>query len=99
MEYVLKILETVGLPAAIVAVLIWWAYHKDKRQEVRYDKVCSKINEVQGDQRKELLDISVRAVAAQSESTAVQRETISVNKEMVAELKKITERPCVARSV
>ena len=90
MDYLLKLLETVGLPATIAALLLWWAYHKDKRQEARYDKVCSKINDVQGEQRKELLDISIRAVAAQSESTVVQ-------KELIQELKNITAFPCAAR--
>lgn len=91
MDYILKLLETVGLPATIVALLLWWAYHKDKRQEARYDKVCSKINDVQDEQRKELLDISIRAVSAQAESTVVQ-------KELVKELKKITAHPCAARA-
>ena len=90
-----NLLETFGLPAVIMALLIWWAYQKDKRQEKRYDTLCSKINEVQDEQRKELLDISIKAVTAQSESTAVQRETIVVNKELVAELK---SRPCIVRA-
>lgn len=91
----LTLLEKFGLPMALSAILIAWAYQKDKRQEKRYDNVCGKINEVQGEQRKELLDISVRAVAAQSEATAVQKETTAVQKELVAELR---QRPCIARN-
>ena len=89
-----KLLETVGLPAAIMALFIWWAYHKDKLQERRYDALCIKINDVQGEQRKELLDISIRAITAQADSTYVQKETIAANKELIAELK---SRPCIAR--
>lgn len=98
MAQLLKILEAYGLPTVIAIGLLIWAYYKDKRQEIRYDKVCNKINEVQGEQRKELLDISIKAVAAQTESTNVQRETVATNKELVTELKKITERPCAARN-
>lgn len=97
MDQLFKILENYGLPTVIATGLLIWAYYKDKRQEIRYDALGHEIKEVRSEQRKELLDISIKAVAAHSESTAVQRETVSVNKELVAELKKITMRPCVAR--
>lgn len=99
MNQLFKILEIYGLPTVIAIALLIWAYYKDKRQEARYDKVCSKINDVQGEQSRELLDISIRAVTAQTESTNVQKETVVVNKELITELRKITEFPCAARNM
>ena len=87
MDQLFKFIEQFGIPAALATGLIIWAYYKDKRQEIRYDKVCSKINEVQDEQRKELLEISLKAIIVQAEATAVQKEFIE----------EFRKRPCIAR--
>lgn len=76
MDIIIEALKEFGLPIVLLGIMFYWAYKKDQRQEDRYDGVIKKLNQVQDEQRAELLDISRRAIAAQEHSIQVQIELI-----------------------
>ncbi len=85
MEELLILIEKFGVTVGLLCVFLYWAYQKDKRQEMRYDAIGKKLDDVRDEQQKELVDLSNRAIEAQQHGTAVQQEFIA----------EFRQRPCL----
>jgi len=88
MEALLSLIEKFGLPVVLLTMFIVWAYNKDKRQEKRYDELGKKMDDVQGEQRQELIKIANKSLEVQIESNKVQKELCDA----------LHTRPCIART-
>lgn len=86
MEQLLTFIEKFGLPVVLLSMFIIWAYNKDKRQEGRYDELGKRLDKVQDEQHKDLLEVSRRAITVQAESNKVQKELCEI----------LHNRPCIA---